>query len=80
MLVALRTAQHQRFQARIDDEGSNGIHQLHLQQFHGGDFRQHQSPGIASAQVDLLQVLIKLPFGEQVLAGLHLLRQQAQLR
>ena len=57
-------AQHQRLEARVEDERRDGVHELHFEQLDRRDFGQQQPPGVAPAQVDLLQVLV-----EPALAG-----------
>ena len=79
MLVAIRGAQHERFQTRVDDERRDGIDQLHFQQLDRRDLGQQQPPRIASAQIDLLQILIEPALGEKI-AIVPILRQQRNLR
>ena len=64
VLVALGRAQHQRLEARVQDERRDGVHQLHLEQLDRRHLGQQQPPGVPLAQVDLLQILV-----EPALAG-----------
>ncbi|MNN80890.1 hypothetical protein D3C81_1976560 [compost metagenome] len=80
MLVALGRGQHQRLQSRIDDEGSDGVDQLRFQQLHRRHFSHAQAPGIAVAQIHLLQVLIQATFREQMTLAKQFVRQQRHLR
>ena len=66
VLVALRRAQHQRLQPRVDDERRDRVDQLHFQQLDRRHLGQQQPPGIAAAQIDLLQILIEPAFGKQI--------------
>ena len=58
--------QHERFQTRVEDERRDRVDQLHFQQLHRRNFRQKQPPRIASAKIDLLQILIEPPLGEKI--------------
>ena len=80
VLVALRCSQHERLQARVENERRNRVDEVHFQQFDGRHFRQQQPPRVAFAQVDLLQIRIELPFRKQVLLSRQLLGQQPDLR
>ena len=42
--LALAGAQHQRLEARVDDERCDGVDQLHFQQFDGRHFGHQQAP------------------------------------
>jgi len=53
---------------------------LHFQQLYGRDLGEQQAPGVAPAQVYLLQVLVEATLGKQVLLHLELFRQQWHLR
>ena len=66
VLVALRRAQHQRLEARVDDERRDRVHELHLEQLHRRHLGHQQPPGVAAAQIDLLQILIEPALGEQI--------------
>ena len=44
VLVAIRRAQHERLEPRIQQERRNRVHQLHLQQLHARHFMHEQAP------------------------------------
>ena len=73
-------AQHQRLEPRVDDERRDRIDQLHFQQFHRRNFGQQQAPGIAAAQIHLLQILIEVAGRKQLLPDTHFVWQERQLR
>ena len=66
VLVALRRAQHQRLEARVEHERRDGVDELHLEQLDRRHLGEQQPPRVALAQVDLLQVLVEPALGEQV--------------
>lgn len=80
MCLSRSGVQHQRLQPRVDDEGGDGVDQLGFQQFHRGHFVHQQAPGVAPAQIHLLQVLIQASIREQVLLADQLIVQQRHLR
>ena len=49
------------------DYEADGIHEMHFEQLDRRYFGHREPPGIALAQIDLLQVLIESPFGEEIL-------------
>ncbi len=61
--------QHQRLQARVEDERRDGVDELRLEQLHRRDLGEQEAPRVAVAQVDLLQVLVEPAGGEEVSAG-----------
>ena len=69
VLVALRRAEHQRLEPRVEDERRDGVDQLHLQQLDRRHFRHQQPPRVALAQVHLLQILIEPAFGKEMRAA-----------
>ena len=69
VLVALRGAHHERLEAGVEDEGGDGVDELGFEQFDGRDLGEHEAPGIALAQVDLLQVLVEAAFGKEMGLG-----------
>ena len=69
VLVALRRAQHQRLEARVEDERRDRVDQLHLEQLDRRHLGQQQPPRVALAQIDLLQILIEPPFGKELPAA-----------
>ena len=68
------------FKPRIQNERRDGVDELHFQQFHGRHFGHEQPPGIALAQIHLLQILIELAFGKQTFLRGEFFRQQRHLR
>ena len=79
MLVALRRRHHEGFQPGIENKRSDGIYQLGLEQLDGRHFGKHQPPGIAVAQIDLLQILIQLTFRKKVRLRLRFFGEQGCL-
>ncbi len=69
VLVALGRAQHERLEASVQHERCHRVDQLRLEQLHRRHLGQRQPPRVAVAQVDLLQVLVESPFGEQAPAA-----------
>ena len=67
VLVALGRAQQQRLEARVEHERRDRVHELGLEQLDRRHLVEQQPPGVAPAQVDLLQILVEAPLGEQVL-------------
>lgn len=55
----------QGFQPGIDEERGDGIDQLDFEEFDGRHLGQGQAPGIASTEIDLLEVAVELAGGEQ---------------
>ena len=45
--------------------GRDGVDELHFEQLDGRHLGQQQPPGVAPAQIDLLQILIEPAFGKQ---------------
>ena len=80
VFVALRCAQHQRLEPRVEHERRDRVDQLHLKQFDRRNFVQQQAPRVAFAQVDLLQVGVEQAFGEQVRLCKQFLGHQRHLR
>ncbi len=80
VLVALGRLQHQRLQPRVQDERRDGVHELRLEQLDRRHLVEQQAPRVALAQVDLLQVLVEPPLGEQVVARREILRHERHLR
>ena len=80
VLVAVRRPQHQRLEARVDDERRDGVDELHFEQLHRRDLVHQQAPGIAPAQVDLLQILIEPSLRKQIALVRVVFRQQRHLR
>ena len=72
--------EHQRLQPRIEQEGRDGVDELHLEQLHGRHVGEQHAPGVALAQIDLLQILIESPLREEMRRGLVVLGQQRHLR
>ena len=66
MLVAGGGAEHEGFEAGVEDEGGDGVDELDFEEFDGGDFVEEEAPGVSAAEVDLLEVLVEATFGEEV--------------
>ena len=66
VLVALGRAQHQRLQARVQDERRDGVHELSLEQLDRRDLGQQEPPRVPLAKVDLLQVLVETALGKEL--------------
>ena len=79
VLVALRRAEHERLQTCVEDERGDRVDEMHFEQFHRRDLVQQQTPGVAAAQIDLLQVLIELTAREEIHLAGRVLRQQRHL-
>ena len=78
--VALRRGEHQRLEAGVEHERRHGVDQLDLEQLDRADLGERQSPRVPAAQIDLLQVLVETPFGEELRVGVVILRQERDLR
>src|SRR3954468_8467839 len=79
VLVALRGSRHERLETRVDDEGCDRVYQMHFQQLNGGDFGHQESPGVAAAQIDLLEILVEKPLWEEADFLFDLARQHREL-
>ena len=79
VLVALGRAPHQRLQAGVQHERRDGVDELRLEQLDGRHLVEQQAPRVALAQVDLLQILVELPFGEEILRT-EVVGQESHLR
>ena len=66
--------------ARVEDEWSDGIHELGLQQLDRRHFGEEQAPRIAIAQVHLLEILVELALRKEVRGIGQILGQQPRLR
>ena len=73
-------AQQQRLQASVEDERRDGVDELRLEQLDRRDLGEQQPPGVALAQVDLLQVLVEPALGKEVALPTQILRQERDLR
>ena len=80
VFFAAGRAQHQRFEARVDEERCDGIHQLHFEQFDTRHFIHLQPPAVAFTQIHLLHVLIQPTDREERLLRVVLLLEQPDLR
>ena len=72
-------AQHQRLQPRVEHERGDGVDELGLEELDGRHLGEQEPPRVAVAQVDLLQVLVEPPLGEQVPLVGGLLREEPHL-
>ncbi len=79
VLVAIRRAQHERLQARVQHERRDRVHELDLEQLHRGHLGEEQAPRVPAAQIDLLQVLVEASQREQIALRPQFLRQQRDL-
>ena len=68
---------HQRFQPRVEDERRDRVDELHLEHLDGRDLIEQQPPGVAAAQIDLLQILIEPACREQRRPATRALRRAA---
>ena len=74
-------AQHQRLQARVEDERRDGVDELRLEQLDRRTSASSSRQELRVAQVDLLQVLVEPALGEEVAAApASVLGQQRHLR
>ena len=80
MLVASGHAEHERLQPRVEDERRDGIDQLHFEQFDRRDLCKQETPGVSTAEIDLLQILVEPALGEEIFLRGQLLRKQRDLR
>ena len=68
-LSPVRSRGHERLQLAAEDEGRHRVDQVHLEHLRRRHLGQGQPPGVARAQVDLLQVDVERALGEQVHAA-----------
>ena len=80
VLVALGSAQHERLEPRVEQEGRDGVDELHLEELHRRHVRQQHAPGVALAQIDLLEILIEPAFRKQRRLRRHVVGEQRDLR
>ena len=59
-------AQHQRLQARVEHERRDGVDELGLEQLDRRHLGEQEPPRVAVAEVDLLQILVEPPLGEEM--------------
>ena len=79
VLVARGRAEHQRLQSCVEDERRHRVDELRLEEFDGRHLGEQEPPRVAVAQVDLLQILVEVPLGEQMSLAGDLLRQEPHL-
>ena len=80
VFVTLRRAEHQRLETRVENEGRDGVDELHFEQLDRRHLVQQQAPRVAPPPIDLLQIPIEPSLWEQVLLRAQLLGQQLDLR
>ena len=73
-------AEHQRLQPGVEHERRHGVDELRLEQLDGRHLGEQEPPRVPVAEVDLLQVLVELPLGEQMALIGRLLGEEAHLR
>lgn len=56
--------EHQRLELCAEHKGRDGVDQVNLEQFDGGNFREREAPTVVCAKIDLLEVLIELALGK----------------
>src|SRR5665213_1157582 len=76
VLVASGHAEHERLQTRIQEEGRDGVDDLHLEHLHGRHVCQQHPPRVRAAQIDLLKVRVQLARRKQIRTQKQFLRQE----
>ena len=72
--------EHQRLQPRVEHERRDGVDELRLEQLDRRDLGEQEAPRVPVAEVDLLQVLVEVPLGEEMSLIGRLLGEEAHLR
>ena len=79
VFVAFRGAEQEGFESGVEDEGSDGVDELDFEEFDGGDFGEQEPPGVAAAEIDLLEVLVEASFREEVFLAEELFGEEGEL-
>jgi len=69
----------ERLEPGVEEEGGHGVDELGFEEFNRRHLGQREAPGIAIAQVDLLQVLVEPAFWEKVGARFQFFGKEGRL-
>lgn len=79
MLVPAGASEHEGFEPCVEDERGDGVDEVDFEEFDGWDIGECHSPGVRFPEVDLLEVLVELAFGEEVALGCEFAWEQGDL-